>query len=72
MPARLNATHKKLFHSVAVPCALLVILNCSVLVTEADAIEQPVSFLHDVIPALTKAGCNQGACHGAAAGKGGL
>ncbi len=30
------------------------------------------SFRNDVIPVLTKAGCNSGACHGALAGKGGL
>src|SRR5262249_58049102 len=30
------------------------------------------SFRSDVLPVLTKAGCNAGACHGAAAGKGGL
>ncbi len=30
------------------------------------------SFRNHVIPALTKAGCNQGACHGAAAGKNGF
>ena len=30
------------------------------------------SFLTDVTPILTRAGCNQGACHGAAAGKGGF
>ena len=34
--------------------------------------QKPVSFLNDVIPALTRAGCNQGACHGAAIGKGGF
>jgi hypothetical protein len=32
----------------------------------------PPRFLTDVIPVLTKAGCNQGACHGAANGKGGF
>ena len=32
----------------------------------------PPSFLKDVIPVLTHAGCNMGACHGAAAGKGGF
>jgi len=32
----------------------------------------PPRFLTDVMPVLTKAGCNQGACHGAAAGKGGF
>ena len=30
------------------------------------------SFTNDVIPLLTKVGCNSGACHGALAGKGGL
>lgn len=30
------------------------------------------SFAHDVQPALTKIGCNAGACHGAAAGKNGF
>lgn len=30
------------------------------------------SFRNDVLPLLTRAGCNSGACHGAAAGKGGL
>lgn len=31
-----------------------------------------VSFLHDVIPVLTKAGCNAGACHGTPSGKNGF
>jgi hypothetical protein len=30
------------------------------------------SFRNDIIPVLTKAGCNQGACHGALAGKNGF
>lgn len=34
--------------------------------------QQPVSFINDVVPVLTRAGCNAGACHGAAAGKGGF
>ncbi len=29
-------------------------------------------FVSDVMPVLTHAGCNQGACHGAASGKGGF
>ena len=33
--------------------------------------EQPV-FRTDVLPVLTRAGCNAGACHGAASGQGGL
>ncbi|MEJ7638405.1 MAG: Ig-like domain-containing protein [Singulisphaera sp.] len=32
----------------------------------------PVSFRRDVIPALSKAGCNMGACHGTPTGKGGF
>jgi hypothetical protein len=32
----------------------------------------PVRFATDIVPILTKAGCNQGACHGAQAGKGGF
>jgi hypothetical protein len=34
--------------------------------------EVPVSFIREVVPVLTKAGCNQGACHGAAVGRGGF
>jgi hypothetical protein len=32
----------------------------------------PIEFAHEVLPALTKAGCNQGACHGTPAGKNGF
>lgn len=32
----------------------------------------PPRFVTDVIPVLTRAGCNQGACHGANSGKGGF
>ncbi len=32
----------------------------------------PVSFRHDVLAALSKQGCNSGACHGAPSGKGGF
>ena len=34
--------------------------------------EDAVSFRNDVIPVLSKAGCNSGGCHGALAGKGGF
>ena len=34
--------------------------------------DQPPSFIEDVIPVLTKAGCNQGACHGGQFGQGGF
>src|SRR6266404_3557115 len=33
---------------------------------------RPVSFANDIMPILAKAGCNSGACHGAASGKKGF
>lgn len=36
------------------------------------SVGKPVSFVNDVIPVLTRAGCNMGTCHGAAAGKNGF
>jgi hypothetical protein len=33
---------------------------------------RPVSYRNDIVPLLSKAGCNQGACHGNASGKGGF
>jgi hypothetical protein len=34
--------------------------------------EPLVSFTREIVPLLTRAGCNQGACHGAALGRGGF
>jgi hypothetical protein len=39
---------------------------------EKAAAEHPISFKLDVIPVLTKAGCNSGGCHGASRGKDGF
>jgi hypothetical protein len=36
------------------------------------ALSPPPRFVADVIPVLTKTGCNAGACHGAGSGKGGF
>jgi hypothetical protein len=38
----------------------------------AGSDEKIVSFRNDVLPVLSKAGCNSGGCHGALAGKGGF
>src|SRR6478672_6754940 len=38
----------------------------------ASSAVSTISFRNQVIPVLTKAGCNSGACHGAAAGKNGF
>ena len=49
---------------------LSVVVSC--LVTNAfwavDAADRPVSFVNDVVPVLTKAGCNAGVCHAKAGG----
>src|SRR5207237_8935402 len=36
------------------------------------AADEPVSFSREVVPLLTRAGCNAGSCHGAALGRGGF
>jgi hypothetical protein len=36
------------------------------------AAEAPISFRHEVMPVFSKAGCNQGACHGYSLGKNGF
>lgn len=45
-------------------------LAMALLAVEVDV--RPVDFDTQVMPILTKAGCNAGACHGAAAGRGGF
>jgi hypothetical protein len=40
--------------------------------TVSAADPAPVSFLNDVVPILTRLGCNQGACHGKGAGQNGF
>src|SRR5262249_32806167 len=39
---------------------------------QGATVETPVNFTREVVPVLTRAGCNQGACHGAALGRGGF
>jgi hypothetical protein len=39
---------------------------------QKDVDKQPVSFVRDVMPVLTRLGCNQGTCHGAQDGKNGF
>jgi hypothetical protein len=47
-------------------------VNALALALVLAAADSPVDFDTDVLPVLTKAGCNAGACHGAAAGRGGF
>ncbi len=51
--------------------ALAVVASMPVSPLHAEG-DRPVSFRNEVTPALSKAGCNLGACHGARAGKGRL
>src|SRR5204863_5925660 len=39
---------------------------------ELPAVEPPISFRHEVMPVLSRAGCNAGACHGYSLGKNGF
>jgi len=50
----------------------LITLDTTKPVSEITAPAGGWSFRNHVIPVLTRLGCNSGACHGAAAGKGGL
>ena len=59
-----------LAHSpIPVPALVFWLLVCSASPVSAAS---PVSFRNDVMPALSKAGCNLGTCHGNARGKGGF
>ena len=51
--------------------AVLISLACIGMAIPADAAEQ-TSFNHDVVPVLTRFGCNSGGCHGKLAGQNGF
>jgi hypothetical protein len=48
---------------------LAIVMLCT---SKASASVRPVSFVNEVVPVLTKAGCNAGTCHGSQYGKGGF
>src|SRR5689334_5035390 len=50
--------------------ALLLAPLCVVI--QARAVELPVSFRNEVVPILTKNGCNGGGCHGKSEGQNGF
>jgi hypothetical protein len=52
----------------------IVVTLCTalVLVLQSAVHGEHISFHRQIIPLLTRAGCNAGACHGAAAGRGGM
>ena len=52
--------------------ALLLAASTVAAVRSADSVPDAVSFRNDVMPVLSKAGCNLGTCHGNKSGKGGF
>ena len=50
----------------------VVVATALALAPAKSAPPKPVSFTNDLLPVLTKLGCNQGACHGQQSGKGGF
>jgi hypothetical protein len=57
--------HSSFFHR------QLVLVVCLTCIPRANA-DSPPSFRYDVLPTLTKAGCNAGTCHGTPTGKNGF
>jgi hypothetical protein len=51
---------------------LSLVVSVGVLASASVASEPPINFRNDVLPILSKSGCNSGGCHGALAGKGGF
>jgi hypothetical protein len=52
--------------------SLLAFPMCTPMCTQAEEQSPANTFRNHVLPVLSKAGCNSGACHGALAGKGGF
>jgi hypothetical protein len=54
------------------PLVVGILASSGTFAAEGPDPSHPVSFRNEVVPALTKLGCNQGACHGGQHGKGGF
>src|SRR3954452_21113816 len=50
--------------------AFCVLMSASAAFSQSPT--KPISFNNDIEPILTRAGCNQGSCHGSQFGKGGF
>src|SRR5688572_20859900 len=53
---------------------LLALLPCAALAAAPQdrSVLPRINFTNDILPVLSKAGCNQGSCHGKASGQGGF
>jgi len=56
----------------AAPLCLLLAATATAAPLPPLQLDQPMTFRNDVMPVLTKAGCNTGACHGSARGRDGF
>ncbi len=56
----------------SLPPTLIAWLALATTGVAAERPDRPLSFSNDIMPLLSKAGCNSGACHGAASGKKGF
>src|SRR5262252_3657486 len=54
------------------PTRRLLLLIAAALLTAPARADEPVSFRNEVMAVLSRAGCNQGTCHGNLNGKGGF
>ena len=54
--------------SAATMLTVFATLAAAISFADAGEVEAPVSFVNDVMPVLTKAGCNAGICHAKAGG----
>lgn len=59
---------RRLIHLRRLIVGVSVVLFLAPISRQAYAAERPVSFVNDVMPILTKAGCNAGVCHAKAGG----
>ncbi|MFG0332138.1 MAG: hypothetical protein ACF8TS_02145, partial [Maioricimonas sp. JB049] len=71
-PHRVNHTSRAGHPVASAPFILLAAPILLLAARPAVAEDRPVSFRTDVMAVLSKAGCNQGTCHGNANGKGGF
>ena len=63
-----NRNSRRPFVTQAMLGLCLFILGISGPLPKSLAIEPPVSFVNDVVPIMTKSGCNMGVCHAKAGG----
>ncbi len=67
-----NVLPKAAGHASAVVTWQDVSCELKITVDESETGERPLRFRNDILPLLTRAGCNAGKCHGAASGKDGF